>query len=42
MAWVTDDGRVIFTVAPDASGFILEVGDAQMFSDESGRVDLGF
>lgn len=39
---VTDQGQAIFTVAPDASGFRLQVGDAAMFSDESGYVELGF
>jgi hypothetical protein len=39
---VTDDGQVIFTVAPGAADFTLEVGDAALFSDESARVDLGF
>lgn len=39
---VTRQGRAIFTVAPGASEFTLNVGDAQMFSDENGYVDLGF
>ena len=39
---VSQEGEVIFTVAPGASDFTLEVGDTQMFSDESGYVDLGF
>jgi Domain of unknown function (DUF4352) len=39
---VTDDGQVIFTVAPGAAGFTLEVGDAAFFSDENARIDLGF
>lgn len=39
---VTDEGRVIFTVAPGAAGFTLEVGDAAVFSDESARIGLGF
>lgn len=39
---VTDQGQAIFTVAPDASGFKLQVGDTDVFSDESGFVDLGF
>ncbi len=39
---VTRDGTVIYTTAPDASGFQLEVGDADLFSSESARVDLGF
>ncbi len=39
---VTQQGEVIFTVAPGASKFTLELGDAQMFSDENAYVDLGF
>lgn len=39
---VTRQGRVIFSVAPDASGFTLQVGDAEVISDENGYVDLGF
>lgn len=39
---VTDQGQAIFTVAPDASGFRLQVGDAAAFTDENGYVDLGF
>ncbi len=39
---VTQQGEVIFTVAPGASKFTLELGDAQMFSDKNAYVDLGF
>ncbi|WP_166397246.1 DUF4352 domain-containing protein [Rubrobacter marinus] len=39
---VTQQGEVIFTVAPGASDFTLELGDTDMFSDENGYVDLGF
>jgi hypothetical protein len=39
---VTRDARVIFSVAPDASDFTLELGDANLFSNENGYVDLGF
>jgi len=39
---VTRAGEVIFTVAPDASGFKLQVGDTDMFSGKNGYVDLGF
>ena len=42
MAGATDDGQVIFAVAPGAADFTLEVGEAAFFSDESARVDLGF
>ncbi len=37
---VTREGEVIFTVAPGASGFRLQVGDAVMFTDKSGTVNL--
>jgi hypothetical protein len=39
---VTRQGEAIFEVAPGASGFQLQAGDAQMFTDENGYVDLGF
>src|SRR5215218_3870952 len=39
---VTRPGEVIFTVAPDASGFKLQVGDTNPFTDKNGYVDLGF
>lgn len=39
---VTEQGRVIFTVAPDASGFQLRLGDAAFFGTEEGYVNLGF
>jgi hypothetical protein len=39
---VTRQGQVIFTVAPGASGFELQVGDTDMLSDKNGYVDLGF
>lgn len=39
---VTREGTVIFTVAPDASGFRLQVGDANPFGGEDALVDLGF
>jgi hypothetical protein len=39
---VTRQGEVIFTVAPDASGFKLRVGDTNPFSGKNGYVDLGF
>ena len=34
--------EAIFTVAPDASNFEIELGDAALFSDEAARVPLGF
>lgn len=39
---VTQEGQVIFTVAPDAADFELEVGGAGFFSSDSGRINLGF
>ena len=39
---VTRPGEVIFTVAPDASGFKLQVGDTIPFTDKNSYVDLGF
>ena len=39
---VTEQGQAIFEVAPDAAGFRVLAGDAQMFSNEQGYVDLGF
>jgi hypothetical protein len=39
---VAREGTAIFQVAPGASGFRLQAGDAKMFTDENGYVDLGF
>ena len=39
---VSKQGQVIFTVAPDASGFTLQAGDTDMFTDENAYIDLGF
>ncbi|MGH3090296.1 MAG: DUF4352 domain-containing protein [Rubrobacteraceae bacterium] len=39
---VTQEGQVIFTVAPDAADFQLEVGGAGFLSTETGRINLGF
>jgi hypothetical protein len=39
---VARQGEAIFEVAPGASGFLLQAGDANMWSDENGYVDLGF
>ena len=38
---VTDRGQAIFTLAPDATGFELELGDADLPSDDRGTVPLG-
>ena len=39
---VTKEGEVIYTVAPGASEFELEAGDADMFGGETARIELGF
>ena len=39
---VTKQGETIFTVAPNASGFVLQAGDTNMFSDENAYIKLGF
>ena len=39
---VTRQGQVIFSVAPDASDFTLELGDTNMIEDNNGYVELGF
>ncbi|MBA2693251.1 MAG: DUF4352 domain-containing protein, partial [Rubrobacter sp.] len=39
---VSREGTAIFTVAPDAADFTLELGDAAFFSDETGFVELAF
>jgi Domain of unknown function (DUF4352)/zinc-ribbon domain len=39
---VTRQGEAIFEVAPGASGFQLQAGDTNPFTDENGYVNLGF
>lgn len=39
---VSQEGRVIFTVAPDASGFTLHAGDLDFWSNKSAHIGLGF
>jgi hypothetical protein len=39
---VIRNGIAVFTVAPDASGFRLRVGDAKIFSAGEAYIDLGF
>ena len=39
---VTQQGQAIFEVAPGASNFRVEAGDTNMFTNESGYIDLGF
>jgi len=38
----SEDGQVIFKVAPDASRFRLQLGARNPFSNNSGYVNLGF
>ena len=38
---LTDRGQAIFSVAPDATGFELELASADRLSDEHGSVPLG-
>lgn len=38
---VTEQGTAVFTVAPDSSGFVMEVAGG-FFSGETGKIDLGF
>jgi hypothetical protein len=37
---VTDRGQAIFAVTPDATDFRLDLGDADLLSDEHGTVPL--
>ncbi len=39
---VSREGQAIFQVAPGASGFRLQAGDARPITNEEGYVDLGF
>ena len=39
---LTEEGQVIFSVAPDATGFRLEVSDTNWFKTGKAYVDLGF
>jgi hypothetical protein len=39
---LTRQGRIIFDVPPDATGFELQVGDTNPFAGEDAAVDLGF
>lgn len=38
---LTKEGRIIFEVAPDAQGLIMQVGDTEMFTDEYAYINLG-
>jgi hypothetical protein len=39
---VIKNGEVIFSVAPGASGFKLEISDTNLFKTGKAYVDLGF
>ena len=39
---VTKEGRIIYAVAPDASGFRLQVGEGKFAASETEYIDLGF
>lgn len=39
---VSQQGEAIFTVAPGANTFEIELGDADLFSNDAKRVALGF
>ena len=39
---VTQEGAVIYTVAPDASGFTLHAGDLEFFGADEAKITLGF
>jgi hypothetical protein len=39
---VTQEGAVIYTVAPDASGFTLHAGDLEFFGADEAKIALGF
>ena len=38
----TKEGKIIFPVYPDASGFKLQVGEVRFASEETEYIDLGF
>jgi hypothetical protein len=39
---VTQEGRIIYSVAPDASGFTIHAGDLKFFGAEEAKIKLGF
>ncbi len=39
---VTQEGRIIYSVAPDASGFTVHAGDLSLFGSEEAKIALGF
>jgi hypothetical protein len=39
---VTQEGQVIYSVAPDASGFVLHAGDLEFFGTDEVKITLGF
>lgn len=38
---VTQQARVIFSIAPDSRGLVVRAGDGDLFADENGYVNLG-
>ena len=38
---LSQDGRVIYEVPPDAQGFVLILDDVEFWEDKSARYDLG-
>ena len=39
---VTQEGRIIYSVAPDSEGFTVRAGDLSLFGGEDARIALGF
>jgi len=39
---VTQEGAIIYSVAPDASGFTLHAGDLEFFGTKEAKISLGF
>ncbi len=39
---VTQEGQIIYSVAPDASGFTVHAGDLSLFGGEEAKITLGF
>ena len=39
---VTQEGQIIYSVAPDASGFTLHAGDLEFFGADEAKIQLGF
>lgn len=39
---VIQEGRIIYSVAPDAAGFTVHAGDLSLFGSEEAKISLGF